>query len=412
MPIVDEVLPAATALAGPGGAAVLAPVVEAAGGVLRSGRCTQLHYRPGRELVARFDCDVEWDGQTRPETLLAATTAAGSFAGAVPVTAEAEGQPLEVGVWRWPFDPVLRGLADAAEHTRVSALLDAPDRLTAEVVAYRPTERAVLRLTVAAGTVGYLKVVPPPLAADIAQRHHRLLAAGVPVPAVLHVDETRGWVMLAAIEGPTLRDHVRSPGPSGAPSSPLRPGALAAAVAALWDIHPWPDLAPRSTRARDSLAHLGLLRRIVPSERGRLDQLDAVLRPLAERSDARRRWVVHGDLHEAQLVVSDHGDVAGVLDLDDVGLGDPVDDLAVLLAHLEYRSIVGGAAAAAIGHQAQQLRRAVFDRLVERVDVDADELDATIAAVLVGLASGPFRVQAEGWRGTTRRILDAAVART
>ena len=111
----------------------------------------------------------------------------------------------------------------------------------------------------------------------------------------------------------------------------------------------------------------------------------------------------HGDLHEAQLLV-EGSRVVGVLDVDGAGPGRRVDDLATLLGHL-----------VALG-DAVPRRRAAIDRWRGRLQpafecaVDPVDLRRTTAAALVGLATGPFRVQAPAWRQQVRRRIALAEA--
>ena len=112
---------------------------------------------------------------------------------------------------------------------------------------------------------------------------------------------------------------------------------------------------------------------------------------------------IHGDLHEAQVVV-EGGQVAGMLDVDGAGSGRRVHDLATMLGHL-----------VALG-DAVPRRRPAIDRWRGRLEpaferaVDPVELRRTTAAALVGLATGPFRVQAPAWRGQVRRRIASAEA--
>ncbi|MFP5489608.1 MAG: hypothetical protein ACLGHQ_15055, partial [Acidimicrobiia bacterium] len=111
MIIEDAFLPAAAHLSGPLAADVLAPVLAAAGDELISCRVAHVQYRPQSDLVVRYRCDVRRSGATVQDTVLAATTVAGPYAGTVPVEAETpDGATLSVGVWRWPFDPIVSDL--------------------------------------------------------------------------------------------------------------------------------------------------------------------------------------------------------------------------------------------------------------------------------------------------------------
>lgn len=396
----DDVLPAAAHLTGPGATAILRAAVDAAGGELVSAGPCHVQYRPASDVVVRYRATVSWRG-ARPvaDTLLAAATSAGPPPGTLPVVADTGDRRLEVGVWRWPFDPALPALGDAVTPDRAARLLAGvvrgPVRL--EVVAYRPTERAVVRVIDADGAERYVKLVPPAQVPGLVDRHERLRAAGLPVPTVLAADATAGWLAMAALRGDTLRTRLKDGHGPLPRAAELRRITAALGAATLPGV---PAVRPRTSSA---LGHAAMLAAVAEDQVPRLERLAERLTAAAERAEARRGPVVHGDLHEAQLVL-DGERIVGVLDVDDAGPGDPLDDLATVLGHLRYRATTARRAAdrQRIGTYADALRRAFV------ADVDATELDTVTGAVLVGLATGPFRVQQRGWARDVRRLLDLA----
>lgn len=391
-------LPATAHLTGPDAIDVLAPAVEAAGGELVWCRANHVQYRPQSDLVVQYRCGVRTAHGTSVDTVLAATTVSGPPAGTVPIEATPPtGDPLTVGVWRWPFDPVLVDLSTAVTPTLVAELLDglAGRRPELDVVAYRPTERAVVRVR-SDGRELYLKVLPAGAGAAVADRQRRLRDAGLPVPEVLAWSD--GWVAMEALHGTTLRERVKaaiSPWP--------RPDRFRDLLAALADVD-LPGAPPVRSRILDAPAHAAMLATVLPAAADRLESISARLTAAADLvagCDDRPPSTVHGDLHEAQIVVDDDT-IVGLLDIDDVGPGDPLADVATLLGHLEFRALVAGTGGATIAGFATALR----DRLVAGHDPRA--LDLHEAAVLVGLATGPFRIQQEGWESTSLAVLDRA----
>src|SRR5687768_1782035 len=109
----DAALPAAGELLGGGARALLHAAVRSGGGELISHRARQVLYRPGHELVVRYDAVVRWRaGSTtdeRAETLIACHRVGAPPPGTV-VVAGRDGVAA-VGVWRYPFDPVLGALS-------------------------------------------------------------------------------------------------------------------------------------------------------------------------------------------------------------------------------------------------------------------------------------------------------------
>lgn len=387
--IEDPLLPAAAHLTGPGASDVLRPVVAAAGGELLSCRTSHVQYRPLSDLVVRYRCAIRRGGIDVTDTLLAATTIAGPHAGTLPVEAEApDGRALSVGVWRWPFDPVLVDLSTmvtphlANAHLRELVGGDA----VLEVVAYRPTERAVVRARGADREV-YVKIVPPAVTAALTHRHVTLADAGLPVPRILATGS--GWIAMEALGGTTLRDRLKN-GSDRLPS----PDRYQELLAVLGDVD-LSDAAPVRSRIDDAPHHAAMLGTVLPDVRGRLD---AIVERLSAPSTSRPHiGTVHGDLHEAQLVVDDTT-VTGLLDIDDVGPGDPLDDVGALVAHLRFRALTSG------DRRIEGYAAAVRSAL--SASYDDWDVDRHIAAVLVGLATGPFRIQQPDWAATTRCVLD------
>jgi aminoglycoside phosphotransferase (APT) family kinase protein len=391
----DDFLPAASHLTSVRAFDVLAPAVARTGAELVGCEATQVQYRPGSDLIVRYRASVRTARGVVDDTLFAGVTASGPPTGALVVEASAEsGSTVRVGVWRWPFDPVLPALEQAVTPHLVQQLLGplAPARPAVEVVAFRPTERAVVRVSDRDGVrpVVYVKVVEPTLTERLVGRHHDLRRAGLPVPAVLVSGP--GWFAMEALMGPTLRDHLKS-----------GEGAWPAAFSfcsMLGDLNQveLSDPSPARSRNAEAPAHAAMLASILPGERHRLASIVDRLRAL-EPGSTRQLVTVHGDFHEAQIVL-DGSQLSGLLDIDDLGLGDPVADASTLLAHLLYRARTTPVHGDRIRAYAGTLRR-TFARVH-----GPGELDRMTAATLVGLATGPFRVRQAGWERVTREVLD------
>ena len=399
MRLVDPALPAAEHLVGPAAIDVLRLPVEAAGGHLVDVRPVHVQFRPGSDVVVRYSTQVSW--AARPpvrETLVASSTVHGVHPGTVLVTADTPDGPIDIGVWRWPFDPVLAGLEGVVSARSVGALLDIdPHLVDIDIVAYRPTERAVVKVTATTGvgdepTVqAFIKVVAPSAVAGIAERHRTLIAAGVPAPAVTMVDEQRGLLVLEPLRGPTLRDLIK--GHAGAWPTCEEFDRLGDGFAVVELAAP-----PVRSKLADGAMHARMLADVLPPQR-------PVLTALAERFEEApvpdADVIIHGDLHEAQLTIAD-GRIVGVLDIADVGPGAAVDDRANLIARFLYRVENGEPGAPAIAEYAETIRSASLRQF------DRDGLDLHTAACLVGLATGPFRLQSSGWRQSVAQLVDRA----
>jgi aminoglycoside phosphotransferase len=377
-------------LLGPDAQGLLATVAEIAGGTLVSWRPRQVSHQPSRSTVVQYRSGMSWgDGRTSSETFVAATGDRVPEKGA----AIFDDGSTRVAVWRWPQDPYLPGLSDALDPGKVGSLLDDlgidGGTVRLHTRAYRPGRRAVVEATGRRGRL-FLKVVRPERVEALHDRH-RSLARVLPVP------ESLGWsdggvLVLTALPGETLRAALRSsrhPAPS--------PEDIVALLDRL------PDELAEEPQRRDLLSsarhHAEIIAATVPSA---AERLEAVLGALSRGQDDDPGPVTaaHGDLYEAQLLV-DRGRITGLLDIDTVGAGLRVDDLANFCAHLTVLAQMSDRprqvkrfGAALLAHAEDRHPRAVLRRRV--------------AAAVIGLATGPFRVMESNWANNTNRRLDLA----
>ena len=402
MAIRDELLPALTVLLGAGAREVVGAAVRAAGGELATLQRREVHYRPGRRASVRFAATVRWaGGPAIQETLVAIADVDGPPAGTLVVSAG----DLAVGLLRYPEDPALPGLRTAVFAPAVAARLGVcSEDVTLHVRTYRPGRRAVVQVRVrdrgegAAGFERYLKIVPPDELGPLSGRLTALLGH-VPVPEVVATWPEDGTIVLAALGGRTVRDVLLTGDRAALDELPDGDALLD-----LLDRLPAPAAGLHAPASRGPLAraeaHAGLLATVMPDAR---DHLEMLVGRIGDPAGAGPVVTTHGDLHEAQLLV-EGSRVVGVLDVDGAGPGRRVDDLATLLGHL-----------VALGDAAPR-RRAAIDRWRGRLQpafecaVDPVDLRRTTAAALVGLATGPFRVQAPAWRHQVRRRIALAEA--
>jgi hypothetical protein len=252
--------------------------------------------------------------------------------------------------------------------------------------AYRPSRRAVVEVR-GEHTLAYLKLVRP---ADVERLHrsHTDLPAGFPAPPSLGFDLGLGVLALRALPGVTLRKALADP------ETPLPP---ARALRAILRRLPGPRDSAHPRSPIEQLATLsGLLSLILPGEKERVEELVKRIGSDTQPATA----AVHGDFHEAQLLV-ERGRVVGVLDIDTLGRGRTGDDPATLIGHLAVLQTSSAHPDRVGDYAAATLRE--WDRWVDPID-----LRRRVAAVIIGLATGPFRVQVETWPTEVRRRLDLA----
>jgi hypothetical protein len=373
-------------------------VLDTAGGRLRGLRVTSVTLQPDGAAVVQYAAEVGWaEGRTSRE-VLAATTGARIPPGAAVLEGEADGEVVRVGLWRWPLDPALPGLAWASSSAGVAgrlAELGLPGgRPRLRLRAYRPGRRAVVEVTTTAGRL-FLKVVAPPAAGRLVERH-TALAGAVPVPEVLAVTDD-GVLVLPGLPGTPMRTLLAGDG-VGLPDPAHLDALLDALPPAVADL-PAGRRAPGDALARAD-GHARVLAAAVGPLRPRLEALTAVL----TRVDPGEHEPVpvHGDFYESQLLV-DGGTVVGLLDVDTAGRGARIDDWATLLAHLVLLECVLPRPGTVVRY-----RRDVEAALLRRWP--AGQLRPRVAAVLLGLATGPYRVQQAGWPSRTDERLALAEA--
>ncbi|MGW5054310.1 aminoglycoside phosphotransferase family protein [Actinokineospora sp. NPDC004072] len=381
-------------LTGPAAGDLIAAALRGSGARLLDWSATQVDHQPGRGTTVGYAARLRLaDGSTSDEVL-------GASSRALPVPLPSGVVRVgSVGLWRFPHDPDLPGLAVAADPERMRRVCSdvgwSSEPVAVRVVAYRPRRRAVVRVDTARGPL-YVKAVRPERARGLHRRHRLALAAGCPVPPPLGWSAD-GLVVLAGLPGRTLRRHIVAPGPD----DPLAdPAPLVASIVSTLGALP-PELATgprRRTWGQKARHYAEVIAAADAGLGGRARRVAAAVhhsRPQAP--DA----AVHGDFYESQLLVAG-GVVTGLLDIDTAGRGERMDDAACLLAHLSVLAQIHPHRSADL----DRLGMALLDRFTAAMAGPA--LAARTAAVVLSLATGPHRVQEPRWRATTAARLDLA----
>jgi hypothetical protein len=344
----------------------------------------QVHYRPGRWLAVCFRTAAVERSSARPLCPI--------------VTVECRaGEPD--AIWAFPEDPALPGLAAAADAELVRRRLRTSSaHMTVEPIRYRPRRRAVLRYRFDGGGDLIGKVVKPGRARRVLALAEALRSAGLPL--ALPVGQVaRGALLLPCLAGTPLRDLLLT---GGALPPPERVAALPielhrhcspllGRLAADWS----------AGRCRvdpgTALCAAQVIARLLPDQACAAARVAETVIRLMEEEEPAEEWIVHGDLYENQVMVD--GERLGLIDLDDLGPGDPVLDAANFTAHLLVLGTSGPPGATVILRYRDELRSAFLRSL----DVDPAALAWREAYCLLRLASGPFRVLHPEW---PRRVAD------
>lgn len=380
----DPDLPAVATLLGAHPPMPLRVAVATAGGTIVSALPIQVSWWPGSSITVRYRVEVDGGELAGPGDYVAA-------AGAIPSGAmELESEGERVGVWRLPHDPALPGMPAAFDPYRVGRLLDdlgAPGAVVSiDLRAYRPRRRAVVSVTGRRHGL-FLKLVRPSKAESL-HRHHAYLSERLPVPVSLGFSSDLGVVALQAMAGATLRRSLEEA--DGLLPDPEEVVALAAGL-------PEPPHATQAASPIERLPQIStLLTGLAPELTDRVERLVDMIG--TENDDA--LVPVHGDYYEAQVMVL-RGRVNGLLDVDTYGWGRRGDDPATMLGHLDLWRHLSRVPERVAAYGAALLR--LWDSVCDPVD-----LRLRVAAVLLTLAPGAFRVQTADWPSETAARIEMA----
>ena len=381
---------------------LLAAAMAHAGGELVTWALDHIDTNPGRSTTATYSAVVDWPYGRRDELLGVSARAEG----VTPADERAEifgDGDREVAVWIYPNDPDLPGLARVAYPESMAALLNeyrvtgvpvVPADLDLEIIGYRPRRRAVLRASVAHPPQSFfVKVLRERQFHDVSDRHHLLLDAGVPAPRIAAATPDF-LLVLRQLPGRTLAQAVFDDVPPCSAEQLVELlDSFPASVAKLERRPPWSD----------AVAHYGdMIAASLPALSSRMRWLTGEIRAGLGGIPAGNE-PTHGDFHEGQIHVA-RGRICGVLDVDTIGPGRRADDLACLVAHLSTIQHMTPRQGARV-HALIREWVPVFDRRVDPV-----ELRLRAAAVVISLATGPYRGQEPDWEAETRRMVDSAEA--
>ncbi len=381
---------------------LLGAAVEHAGGRLVSWALDHVDANPQQSTTATYSATVAWPYGERDELLGVSARASGPAATDSRAEIFADGE-REVAVWIYPADPDLPGLARAAYTEQMAGILtDAnvlgrpvgPAEVSLRMIGYRPRRRAVLKVEVGdPPVVLYCKVLRERVFHDVVRRHELLLDAGVPAPLIAATTPD-ALLVLHTLPGRSLAKAVfDEPDPCTAEQLIQLLDAMPMSITRLERRPPWSDAVQHYAQMVSAAlpAATDKLARLVQQVTDGLAHI-----PLGNEP-------THGDFHEGQVHVAG-GRIVGMLDVDTVGPGRRADDLACLIAHLSTIQRMSPAQEARV-HRLVRTWVPVFD-----TRVDPRELRLRAAAVIISLATGPFRGQEPDWEWETMRMIASAEA--
>ncbi|MDR1512398.1 MAG: aminoglycoside phosphotransferase family protein [Propionibacteriaceae bacterium] len=378
---------------------VLAALVSERGGGIKAWRLDHVDADPGRSTTATYRVDVARGDKVSRQTIGLTVRATG------PSSSDRRARLVNVGAdevacWFYPDDPDLAGLARAAtpaamaevlREVGVAPLVTAGD-LTVDLIGYRPRRRAVLRTrTRDRSLTVYVKALRPAQYEQVLIRHRILWSGGVPSPRVLATTDDR-LLLIAETPGQPLARAIFNP----------TPPIMGEQLVDLLDRMPPQvmDLERRPPWSNSVRHYAGIVEAALPELGRRLDWLATrIEQALAEYPLGDEP--THGDFYEAQVFVQG-GRVSGLIDVDTIGPGRRADDLACLVAHLNCIQRMNPA------QTRQVVRLLAAWRPVFDARVDPVELRLRAAAVIVSLATGPYRGQEPNWERETAKMVAKA----
>lgn len=389
-------------LTGPRVEPLLYAAVEHQGGQLLDWALEHVDATPEQSTTATYLAQVRWPHGERQE-LLGVSARTGEL---VPSDVRADifqdGQ-RRVAVWLYPADPELPGLPTAAFPDKLAAALNAAavlarpvtgEQLSLSMIGYRPRRRAVVKVVVNdPHEVFYTKVLRRTVFPDVLARHQMLLHAGLPSPQIAFTTPDQ-LLVLRELPGISLARAIFEPGqPCTAEELIELLDSMPASVSRLERRSPWSE----------AVQHYAQMVTATLPELG-----DEVLQLARFITNALASYPLgneptHGDFHEGQLRVAG-GHIVGMLDVDTIGPGRRADDLACLVGHLSSIQ--------RMNPQQQEKVRDLLARWVPVFDtrVDPIELRLRTAAVIISLATGPYRSQETQWREQTLSMVRSAQA--
>lgn len=376
-------------------------------GELLSWQMEHIDAHPGQSTTATYAARVRWPYGEREELFGVSARIGGHTEADTRANIFNDGD-REVAVWLYPADPDLPGLARAAYPEKMAGLANqyhlapgpvTPAQVHLAMIGYRPRRRAVLRMDLGdpsgagPGSTYFVKVQRARQFAEVLQRHTLLLEAGVAAPRVAAATDD-SILVLEQLPGRPLAKAIFDPVmPCRAEDLIGVLDAMPPAVAGLERRPPWSDAVDHYAR---------MVAASMPDQEQRLgwmvQQVQDGLAGLAPGDEP-----THGDFHEGQIFV-DGGAISGMLDIDTIGPGRRADDLACMIAHLSTVQRMNAEQTERV-HGLIRSWVPVFDERVDPV-----ELRLRAAAVIISLATGPYRGQEPNWQAETSAILDAAEA--
>ncbi len=342
-----------------------------------------VNHSPGRRLLVSYM--IEWQpGEYQPSDYLT-------------LLIERDGS---VEMFRYPDDPYLPGLSEAADPETAHGLIGRhvlvfpSRRVRVELVRYRPRSRAVLRHRVGKVRL-YVRVMHPSRMPTLLEAAKLVDRSGFAVPRVTGRWDEGGVVWLSEIPGANMRRSLRR-------GHPPTPGVLLDGLESLWRLPSHPTgVRPFGLSGRYYYASR-IIRHAVDKGRASslLRDISRILDPFVD--GWKPSGIAHNDFYDDQMIVLPDGRLA-LVDFEEIGPGDPMLDIGNFLAHLKWNSTFRKNA----DHDPNGLYYDLFRATVlGRYRWNEADLNLREAVCLFRISTNPIRRPRSGWRGRVETGLE------
>ncbi len=307
-------------------------------GQLKTWEVHQVHHRPGAGVSVgyRLMLGTMRAGAVQDLYVLATTAEVNPHK-----LRAVQGKRLRLGdtvvsLWQYPHDPELTALPLAADTGKFSELLKEPVDL--ELLGYRPTRRAVLRVVRVEKPALYAKVLRTSEQKQLALRLETMAKAQVPAPQIYL--QQPGLLVMTAVPGISLAKLLARTSSRVLPKNRPTFTDLDRTFQSLWQLlESLPELpfkAPKRPAWAERAEYYGQAASLaLPGRMRECGQIAKDIKHLLAHSDLGELRTVHGDFYEANVYVDPQtGLVSGILDLDSLGPGYLVHDWGCLLGHM------------------------------------------------------------------------------
>lgn len=362
--------------------------VNTLGGSVRSWHLAKLQHRPGAGATGIYSVDVAFADRPDRTEYVCITSSNVPDCGLSMVRLQNGG--INLTAWLYPADPVLAGLPAACDPSAVAAAAFGGGTADLQMINYRPLRRAVLTAVQGQSRV-FIKVVRPDRAQALLRRHRMLIDAGIPAPEALP-GPGEGVAILREAAGTPLAQALMDDG-----ALELDPQTLISLL------HRLPEdvlgLSSRPAWAERAADYAKAAAAVLPGEQDRIFRLAERVRDLLSTTDAGPVVPTHGDFYEANILV-DRGRITGLLDVDSLGPGHLVDDLACFIGHLAVLPAV---------HSAYVHVPEAMERFLRAFDTEVDPagLRGRAAGVALSLVAGA-KTAGSSWEPDALQRLQAA----